>query len=70
MKSGFPFFSSGDSNVVEAGSEVELGVDRRGLEAVKEIGDKREWVPVLPGDCVELAIVDAKSKAAVFLLGE
>src|SRR5712664_163720 len=48
-KGCLPLMASGDSHVVVAGPQVKLGVDLGTAELVKEIGDKRDRVPILPG---------------------
>jgi len=53
--------ASGDSHIVVAGSQVKLGVDLGTAELVKEIGDERDRVPILPGELVEVPEVDAES---------
>src|SRR5882672_1816574 len=56
-----PLMASGDANIVVASPQVKLGVDLGTAELVKEIGDKRDWVPILPGEFVEVPEVDTES---------
>src|SRR5712664_4266947 len=53
-----PLMASGYANIVVASPQVKLGVDLGTAELVKEIGDKRDWVPILPGELVEIPEVD------------
>src|SRR5467141_5281895 len=56
-----PLMASGDANIVVASPQVKLGVDLGTAELVKEIGDKRDQVPILPGELVEIPEVDTES---------
>ena len=56
-----PLMASGDVNIVVAGPQVELGVDLGTAELVKEIGDKWDRGPILPGELVEVPEVNAES---------
>jgi hypothetical protein len=39
-------------------AEINLGINAGLGRAVEEVGDKRNWVPVLDGDPVKSAIID------------
>src|SRR5882672_3021836 len=69
-KGCFPLMASGDANIVVASAQVELGVDLGTAELVKEIGDKQDQVPILPGEFVEVPEVDTEPQGTVFLLCE
>src|SRR5882672_525203 len=68
VKCCLPLMASGDTNIVVAGPQVELSVDLGTAELVKEIGDKRDRVPILPGELVEVPEVDTEPQGTVFLL--
>jgi len=51
-KGCLPLMASGDASIVVASPQVELGVDLGTAELVKEIGDKWDRVPILPGELV------------------
>src|SRR5882672_3956051 len=65
-----PLMASGDTSIVVASPQVELGVYLGTAELVKEIGDKRNQVPILPGELVEVPEVNTESQGAIFLLCE
>src|SRR5882672_4919032 len=69
-KGCLPLMASGDANIVVASVQVELGVDLGTAELVKEIGDKWDRVPILPGKLVEVPEVDTESQGPIFLLGK
>src|SRR5882672_6129398 len=60
--------ASGYVNIVVASMQVELGIDLGTAELIKEIGDKRDWVPILPGELVEVPEVNTEPQGPVFLL--
>src|SRR5882672_2676299 len=60
-KGCLPLMASCDAHVVVASAQVELGVDLGTAELVKEIGDERDRVPILPGELVEVPEVDTES---------
>src|SRR5882672_6927383 len=66
-KGCFPLVASGDVHIVVASAQVELGVDLGTAKLVKEVGDKRDWVPILPGELVEVPEVDKKAQGPFFL---
>ena len=47
-------------NIVVARTQVEFSVDLGTAELVKEIGDKQDRVPILPGELIEVAKVDTE----------
>jgi len=57
-------------NIVVASVEVELGVDFCTAKLVKEVGDKRDWVPILPSDLVEVSEVNTELQDAILLLSK
>jgi len=57
-------------NIVVTSAEVELGVDICAAKLVKEVCDKGDQVPVLPGDLVEIMEVDTGSQGTILLLGK
>ena len=59
-----------DAHVVVASTQVELGVDLGTAELVKEIGDKWDWVLILPGELVEVPKVVTELQGPIFLLCE
>src|SRR5467141_3628725 len=63
-----PLMASGDANIVVASPQVKLSVDLGTAELVKEIGDKWDRVPILPGELVEIPEVDTESQGPIFLL--
>ena len=64
---GFPFITRSDADEVVGTTEVNLGVDGGGAEAIKEVGNERKWVLVFLGDGIKTMPIDAKSERAVFL---
>src|SRR5467141_1039170 len=62
--------ASGDPHIVVAGPQVELDVDLGTAKLVKEIGDKQDRVPILPGELVEVPEVDTESQGPISLLCE
>ena len=62
--------SSSDAHIVVASAQVKLGVDLGTAELVEEVSNKRDWVPILPGELVEIPKVDTEPKGSIFLLGE
>ena len=61
VKGCLPLVASSNVHVVVASMHVELGVDLGTAELVKEVSDKRDWVPILPGELVEVPEVDTES---------
>src|SRR5882672_4145106 len=68
VKGCLPLVASGDVHIVVVSTQVELGVDLGTSELVKEVGDKRDWVLILPGELVEVPKVDTESQGPIFLL--
>src|SRR5882672_2859747 len=60
-KGCLPLVASGDTHIVVASMQVELGVDLGTAELFKEVGDKWDRVPILPSELVEVPKVDAES---------
>src|SRR5882672_8939423 len=69
-KGYFPLMASGDAHIVVASMQVELGVALGTAELVKEVGDKQDRVPILPGELVKIPKVDTEPKGSIFLLCE
>src|SRR5467141_58917 len=69
-KGCLPLMASSDIHIVVASMQVELGVDLGTAELVKEVCDKRDWVPILPGELVEVPKVDTEPQGSIFLLCE
>ena len=65
-----PLVACCDMNIVVASMEVEFGVDLHAAQLVKEVGDKRNWVPILPCDLVEVSEVHTESQGAILLLSK
>src|SRR5467141_5148160 len=61
VKCCVPLMARGDANIVVASPQVELSVDLGTAKLVKEVGDKRDRVPILPGELVEIPEVDTES---------
>src|SRR5882672_6683040 len=57
-----PLMASSDANIVVASPQVELSVDLGTAELVKEICDKQDRVPILPGELVEIPKVNTESQ--------
>src|SRR5712664_2284659 len=53
-KGCLPLMASGNTHIVVASVQVELGVYLGTAELVKEVGDKWDWVPIFPGELVEV----------------
>src|SRR5882672_11155872 len=68
VKCCLPLMASSDTNIVVASPQVELGVDLGTAELVKEICDKQDRVPILPGELVEVPKVDTESEVLSFFL--
>src|SRR5882672_2824796 len=62
-----PLMASSDANIVVASPQVELSVDLGTAKLVKEVGNKRNRVPILPGELVEIPEVDTESQGPIFL---
>jgi len=60
-KGCLPLVASGNANIVVASVQVELGIDLGTAELVEQVGDEWDWVPILPGDLVEVPKVDTES---------
>ena len=69
-KGCFPLVASSDMHIVVASMQVEFGIDLGAAEMFKEVGDKWDWVPILPGELVEIPKVDTELQGPIFLLGE
>src|SRR5882672_221025 len=67
-KGCLPLMSCGNTNIVIASMQFELGVDLGAAKLVKEVGDKQNRVPILPGELVEVPEVDIELQGTVFLL--
>src|SRR5882724_1839604 len=65
-----PLMACCDANIVVASTEVKLGVDLCAAHLVEEVGDKRNRVPILPCDLVEVSEVHTESQGAILLLGK
>jgi hypothetical protein len=65
-----PLVALGDADEVVAGTEIDLGEDGGGSEAVEELVDQRERIAVFDGHPVETAIVDTQAQRAVAFLHE
>ena len=65
-----PFITRGDPNEVVGASEVEFGEELGSGQPVKGFRDEWKRVPILDGDSVETAVVDAEAKRFVLLLDE
>src|SRR5882672_9577164 len=65
-----PLMASSDANIVVASPQVELSVDLGTAKLVKEVGNKRNRVPILPGELVEVPEIDTESQGPVFLFCE
>ena len=57
-----------DTNLVVAGPQVNLGEVACTLQAVHQVFDERERVPILDCDFVQGTIVDAESQSLVLLV--
>src|SRR6202012_26820 len=69
-KGGLPFVAVGDANQIEAGLEIDLRKQLRSGEAIEEFVDPGKGVPILAGNLVNTAIIDAEAKRTVLLLRE
>jgi hypothetical protein len=58
------------TDLMVAGSEVELGEEPGAMEFIQELIDNRDGESVLDGDGVQRAVVDAEPPRAVRLLDE
>src|SRR5882724_9732130 len=65
-----PLVAHCNVNIVVASMEVELGVDLHTAQLVKEVGDERNWVPILLCDLVEVSEVHTESQGAILLLSK
>src|SRR5882724_8885413 len=65
-----PLVACCDTIIVVASMEVKLGVDLHAAQLVKEVGDERDWVPILLCDLVEVSEVDTALQGAILLLGK
>ena len=65
-----PLMASCNANIVVAHAEVKLGVDLCTAKLGEEVGDKRDWVPILLSDLVEVSEVKTESQGAILLLGK
>ena len=65
-----PFVSGCDADQIIRMSEVDLGVDPSLPRCIQKIGDKWEWIPVLPSDLVESSVIDTETERTVLLLDE
>jgi len=65
-----PLVAHCDVNIVVASTEVELGVDLCAAQLVEEVGNKWNWVSILPSDLVEVSEVYTESQGAVLLLNK
>jgi len=70
LEGGFPLVASCDVNIVVASTEVELGIDLRISQLVKEVDDEWDQVPILLCDLVEVSEVDTELQGAILLLGK
>ena len=51
-------------------TEVNLGVDGGGVEAIEEVGNEQKQISVFLGDGIETTPIDTKSEQAIFLFDE
>jgi hypothetical protein len=58
------------TNLMVAGSEIELGEEPGAMEFIQELVDDRDGESVLDGDGVQRAVADAEPPRAVRLLDE
>ena len=65
-----PLVACCNANVVVASMEVKLGLDLCAAQVVEEVGDKQDWVLILPCDLIEVLEVDTESQGAILLLGK
>ena len=65
-----PLVAHSNMNIVVARMEVELGVDLCTAQLAEEVGNKWNWVSILPSDLVEVSEVYTESQGAIFLLSK
>src|SRR5882672_85993 len=56
----------GNANIVVASAQVELGIDLGTAELVQEVGNKQDWVLILPCELVEVPEVDTELQVPSF----
>jgi len=66
----FPLISGSNTDEVVCTTEVNLGVDLGGAEAIEEIWNEGKWISIFLGDLVKTMPINTKSKQAVFLFDE
>ena len=58
----FPFITRSDADKVVGTTEVNLGINGGGAEAIEEVGNERKWVSVFLGDGIKTTPIDAKTE--------
>jgi hypothetical protein len=57
-----------DSDVVMAGTKVDLRVDGRITKLVNEVANEQDWIAIFLHDLVESSVVNTQSQQAIFFL--
>ena len=65
---GLPLVAIFDANIVVSPANIKLGEQFGVFELVDEVGDEGEWVGVLGGMFVQVAVILTRAEAAIFLL--
>jgi hypothetical protein len=50
--------------------DVQLSEVVRALELMDQVIDEGEWIPILPGDCIQGSIVLDEAELSILLLDE
>ena len=59
---GFPFITGSDADKVVGTTEVNLGIDGGGVEAIKEVGNEQKRISVFLGDGIKTTPINAMTE--------